>query len=315
MMQQFAGDDDDYYRSRIARGNVLEEYEWAIIQYARENFRPERVRIFEMGAGWGMLSILLAVMGFEVVAFTGDPLYANTFRNLSKRLADLMPGVVSRLQIVENFFPDALESIPLSPDQENLLISTNVVHRLTEQNQDRILAEAMRFDQMIVDLECFGISREGGLQKQLRAWLDEGFECRGSLWRDRLLLLRPKTVVRPETQSPEKHFSWLIGPTKISNLAELRGSFRHEEGECWYVILPVCFQETSDNSAFENRSPWRLLEDGKLLGPPHAMHAEIREHGKGGYSHWNEFLLFSTSDNSDPRKNGRVYSLARARWH
>src|SRR5439155_1354472 len=56
-----------------------------------------------------------------------------------------------------------------------------------------------------------------------------------------------------------------------------------------------------------------ILENGKALGPPHSLHSAIKEQGGGRYSHWgksNESLVvFSTSDNSDPRTNGRKYEI------
>jgi hypothetical protein len=52
-----------------------------------------------------------------------------------------------------------------------------------------------------------------------------------------------------------------------------------------------------------------LLEDGTLLGPPHQMHDVIRNKGMGRFSHWGNGLYFSSSDNSDPRRNGRVYTV------
>jgi len=57
-----------------------------------------------------------------------------------------------------------------------------------------------------------------------------------------------------------------------------------------------------------------LLEDDKPLGPDHSGHKDIEDVGKGRYSHWiddrnTEYVYFSTSDNSDPRKNGRIYSV------
>ena len=56
------------------------------------------------------------------------------------------------------------------------------------------------------------------------------------------------------------------------------------------------------------RSRLVLLEDGTPLPFPHTSHAEIREKGMGRYSHWGaQRLWFSTSDNSDPRANGREY--------
>jgi hypothetical protein len=54
----------------------------------------------------------------------------------------------------------------------------------------------------------------------------------------------------------------------------------------------------------------RLLEDGKTLPHPRSLHNEIRESGRGRYSHWTETsVYFSASDSTDPRTNGRKYEL------
>lgn len=65
------------------------------------------------------------------------------------------------------------------------------------------------------------------------------------------------------------------------------------------------------------RSATRLFEDGRELGPAHSQHAEIRALGEGRFSHWEQaagerMLLFSSSDGSDSRNNGRRYQ---ARLH
>ena len=70
----------------------------------------------------------------------------------------------------------------------------------------------------------------------------------------------------------------------------------------------------------------RLFEEGRPLGPPHAPPADVRALGAGRFSHsgltfraphasrprrWTKFctlLLFSSSDGSDPRTNGRSYT-------
>ena len=60
------------------------------------------------------------------------------------------------------------------------------------------------------------------------------------------------------------------------------------------------------------RSTAVLLENGRALGPAHAVHATIRERGGGAYSHWLDQVYFSTPDGSDPRANGRLYSVVLA---
>jgi hypothetical protein len=56
-----------------------------------------------------------------------------------------------------------------------------------------------------------------------------------------------------------------------------------------------------------NASQLRLLEDGHAMPLPHALHQDIRDLGAGRFSHWGDMILLSTSDNSDPRRNGRTY--------
>ena len=60
----------------------------------------------------------------------------------------------------------------------------------------------------------------------------------------------------------------------------------------------------------EGSSMLILLEDDLPLAAPHTVHDEIRRLGRGRYSHWGRCIYFSTSDNTDPRNNGRVYKLA-----
>ena len=80
--------------------------------------------------------------------------------------------------------------------------------------------------------------------------------------------------------------------------------FRKESGHCWLAQVPRALH--SDKEAC---SPLRLFEDGVELGPAHCAHDEIRARGGGRFSHWGGALYFSTSDNSDPRSNGRRYSV------
>lgn len=55
-------------------------------------------------------------------------------------------------------------------------------------------------------------------------------------------------------------------------------------------------------------STMKVFEDGKEIGPAHAKHADIRRLGNGRFSHWGSTLRFSSSDNSNPKTNGRKYT-------
>jgi hypothetical protein len=56
-----------------------------------------------------------------------------------------------------------------------------------------------------------------------------------------------------------------------------------------------------------------VFEDDKPLAIGHAPHEDIRRRGEGRYSHWNDRVYFSASDNTDPTRNGRVYTVMEQR--
>jgi SAM-dependent methyltransferase len=82
---------------------------------------------------------------------------------------------------------------------------------------------------------------------------------------------------------------------------------QHENGYCYIVALPSVIPP--GDSVETQISSIRLFENGREIGQPHSFHSDIRTKGKGLYSHWGRSLYFSTSDNTDPRKNKRIYSL------
>ncbi len=76
------------------------------------------------------------------------------------------------------------------------------------------------------------------------------------------------------------------------------GPIQQEVGHCHIVVLPP--------GGYEQ---YQLWEGETCLGPKDALHDEIREFGKGSYSIWGRNVYFSTSDNTDARRNGRAYTL------
>lgn len=74
--------------------------------------------------------------------------------------------------------------------------------------------------------------------------------------------------------------------------------------------LPGLLEVYPDDERHPTRSAAVLSERGVVLAPAHSSpHVDIVEQGGGRYSHWRGTLIFSSSDNSDPRSNGRTYRL------
>lgn len=88
----------------------------------------------------------------------------------------------------------------------------------------------------------------------------------------------------------------------------LKRPFKAEKGFAVSADLPQ-FQDVADAVEFPAYSTLVLCEDKKPLGPPHSQHDDIRGKGLGRYSHWNGFLIFSASDNSDPQTNMHEYTV------
>jgi O-methyltransferase len=88
----------------------------------------------------------------------------------------------------------------------------------------------------------------------------------------------------------------------------------HSDGYCFTAPTP---DETpqGDDVIIPKRSSLRMFEDGFELGPAHSLHADIISLGGGRFSHWGRWLMFSSSDGSDPRTNGRTYRMLYALWN
>jgi SAM-dependent methyltransferase len=76
----------------------------------------------------------------------------------------------------------------------------------------------------------------------------------------------------------------------------------------WAVKTSDLFDE-GDTVERPRRSNLQVLENGVSLGPAHSDHTSIRELGGGRFSHWGEWLYFSSSENLPPNRNACSYAL------
>lgn len=88
-------------------------------------------------------------------------------------------------------------------------------------------------------------------------------------------------------------------------------SMATEQGLAFIARVPAELEPYADNVRGPELAGLLLLEDGQELGPVQTSHAVIREQGAGTWCLWGPWLRFSTRDGSDPRGNGRSYTLVR----
>ena len=90
-----------------------------------------------------------------------------------------------------------------------------------------------------------------------------------------------------------------------SGTIDLTG-LRSDGGYAYHISYPL--PVTGDSNTAPTSSTMHLFENGVELGPAHAVHQDIRDLGKGRFSHWGTTLYFSASDNTNPATNGRKYT-------
>jgi SAM-dependent methyltransferase len=173
----------DFYLSQIGRDHILQDYERAVFDYVITNFPSESTRIVEVGVGYGILSILLAATGYEVVAFEGSPLRLAGLQFLIGSMAERIPNLPAKLRTVCGWFPDALDQSMLAGDRRNVLVMTNVISTATDERQESILTAAGKFDELIIDTTRFGVQRYESDEEQLRASIAKLCEPMSSIWR------------------------------------------------------------------------------------------------------------------------------------
>lgn len=92
------------------------------------------------------------------------------------------------------------------------------------------------------------------------------------------------------------------------------GQISHNRGNCYTYTVSLSFFGTEDKITPGDLSGG-IMENQLILGPARVQHADIAATGRGCYSCWYDSngktvtFYFSTSDNSDPRTNGRTYTI------
>lgn len=164
----------DYYEAKLAQGQLLGEPDRAIVNYSCERFGPQ-TRFFELGVGFGELSLSLMLSGFPTVGFESD---AGRYAGASALAASLaQQGIDTRnLSLVYGLYPNVFRLDGPQLDSESVFVSTNTTSSLMMEEIDRVLRSLRYFDHLIIDLSRFGEVRDVTSQLALVAKLqDLGF--------------------------------------------------------------------------------------------------------------------------------------------
>ena len=103
------------------------------------------------------------------------------------------------------------------------------------------------------------------------------------------------------------HYVWLACPS--GERFALTKPF--EKSKNTYYAPAPALTAVADGPGAITRSKFVVCEDHFQLGPAHSGLDEIAAKGGGRFSHWMGGFQFSTSDNSNPNTNGRVYTAVR----
>lgn len=169
-----------------------------------------------------------------------------------------------------------------------------------------------RYGRRLASIEAAG---DGGWRAQLasaeaaspdRAWL--------LLQGDRLL-----GEIAPPTASGEVRIPAEIAKGDLpAGLVAVTGRygplaepFSQQRGAMWAAHMPhlAALADNAGGDGQNGRSPVFVFEDDRQLAWPHSQHSAIANHGGGRFSHWGDYIYFAASDGSDPRSNGRRYSV------
>jgi hypothetical protein len=112
----------------------------------------------------------------------------------------------------------------------------------------------------------------------------------------------------PMLASHEVFPPWPPGnPRRVLDIQKMPQTGLPNGGFAYVAKAPnlLAFEDTDPKA---QKSPVLLYENDKPLGPARSDHYDVERLGQGRYSHWSDIgILFSASDNSDPRNNRRAY--------
>jgi 2-polyprenyl-6-hydroxyphenyl methylase/3-demethylubiquinone-9 3-methyltransferase len=118
----------------------------------------------------------------------------------------------------------------------------------------------------------------------------------------------PHTIVLAPVDWPKERVSSTRFEVLRGTVRPMAPTLRHHRGHMYLAWHPE-LAHLADSMSSPTGSPVFVFENGTQLESPHSVHDDIALLGSGRFSHWGHDVVFSSSDNTDPRSNGRAYEL------
>jgi hypothetical protein len=162
---QLAGGQDQFVEAALHRNQLIDRREQVLLEELLRLFVPSKTRIVEIGSTCGLLGLVLAAHGFEVVGFDGGVRRVTAAEMVRQRWVELHPEAPVAISFRAELFPKGFAAEVLSHDRKNVLLVTNIVSTYSSEHQAEILKAAACFDDLVLDLGRFGINRDQSDQR------------------------------------------------------------------------------------------------------------------------------------------------------
>lgn len=145
---------DPYYAHKIKTHSMIDAYDITISQYILAIY-PISTKILEVGAGYGQLSLLLSLQGYETYPID----MAQSRHDVSNYLVTAL-SLQDSCHPIKCSYPDNYSGSPF-----DLLIATNVINSFW-QEKERNWNTILQYKDAIIDVERWGLHRPNHMDQQ-----------------------------------------------------------------------------------------------------------------------------------------------------
>jgi hypothetical protein len=285
-----------HYAMMSERGSVLPKHDLRAAHILFSLF-GNRHPVHEIGAGIGVLPLLLAALGISTLGIESSLRRYEACVAVAAYVDRNWDGPLAPHSYLPGRFPHCVDGRELS---DTVAVITDLSCSVTAEERRELIKGLRNYAAVLLDIDRF-IDRVTAPQKrpavleQLHsAGLGPIFDVDISTDFALILILNDLALSHVSAARSTEPNPFLPA------LVELDG-FDPDQGHSFRVRLPFHFPP---GLPAQMDGGLVLFQDGVRLGPPRADLADIRAKGAGRYLHSQGVVYFSTRDHSDPRTKG-----------